>query len=223
MTDAPAPALEVHAWLDVACPWCWIAKRRFGAAVTEYGGAVELTYHSFELAPDLPADHVGQQLDHLRRQYPGRPDREIERMMRLVASTGASLGLVYDFDRVRHTNTFRAHQLLHHVRAQGRPDAVLDALFTAYFSHGQDVRDLDVLAGVAAGAGLDPAEAREAVASSRYAEPVRADRELARTYGVGKIPTYVIAGRPPIHGALKTHIFVDALRRAAEERTGGGH
>ena len=50
--------VEVHAWLDVACPWCWIAKRRFEAAEIEFGGDVALEYHSFELAPDLPADYV---------------------------------------------------------------------------------------------------------------------------------------------------------------------
>ncbi|WP_193312962.1 DsbA family oxidoreductase [Georgenia subflava] len=217
MTAEPAAALEVHAWLDVACPWCWIAKRRFEAAVAEYGGAVDLTYHSFELAPDLPADHVGQQVDYLRRQYPGRSDRELEQMMRLVTTTGAQLGLEYHFDRVRHTSTFRAHQLLHHARAQGRQSEVLDALFRAYFAQGQDVRDLELLAGVAANAGLDRAQAREAVASGRHADAVRADRELARTYGVTRIPTYVVAGQPPIHGAKKPRFFVDALHRAAEE------
>lgn len=210
------PALEVHAWLDVACPWCWIAKRRFEAAVAEHGGAVDLTYHSFELAPDLPADHVGRQVDYLRRQYPGRSDRELEQMTALVAATGAPLGLEYHVARVRHTSTFRAHQLLHHARTHGRQSAALDALFRAYFTRGADVRDLDVLAAAAAEAGLDPAEARDAVESGRHADAVRADRELAATFGVTSIPTYVIGDQPPMHGAKKPRFFVDALRRASE-------
>jgi predicted DsbA family dithiol-disulfide isomerase len=60
-----ACGVEVHAWVDIACPWCWIAKRRFEVAETDYGGDVMLEYHSFELAPDLPADYLSSEADFL--------------------------------------------------------------------------------------------------------------------------------------------------------------
>lgn len=215
MSTESSATIEVHAWLDVACPWCWIAKRRFEAAVAEYGGPVDLTYHSFELAPDLPGDYAGRQVDYLRRQYPGRSDDDLERMMRLVATTGATLGLRYEFAQVQHTSTFDAHQLLQYARHHGRQSEVLDALFAAYFTEGRDVRDLDLLTEIAERAGLDPAAAREAVAGGRDADEVRQGRELARARGVTNIPTYAVGDQPPIHGAKKSRFFVAALERAA--------
>ena len=115
----PARPVAVHAWVDVACPWCWIAKRRFEAAEAEFGGDVTLEYHSFELAPDLPADYVSSEAEFLQLLYAGTTREEAEQMMWVVRGTGTRHGLAYRFDRVQHTSTFRAHQLLHHAKAQG--------------------------------------------------------------------------------------------------------
>lgn len=120
-------------------------------------------------------------------------------MMSVVKSTGTRLGLAYDFDRVQHTSTFLAHQLLHHAKAGGRQLPMLDVLFSAFFEGGRDLRRLDELVGLGAEVGLDAAHTRTALETGRYADAVRADRELGATYGVAKIPTYVMAGQPPIH------------------------
>jgi predicted DsbA family dithiol-disulfide isomerase len=207
--------IQVHAWLDVACPWCWVAKRRFEAAAIEYGGGVVVEYHSFELAPDLPADYLTSEAEFLRFRYRGRTRAEVEQMMWVVRSTGARLGLAYDFDRVQHTSTFLAHQLLHHAKAGGRQLPMLDVLFSAFFERGRDLRDIDELVALAVEVGLDAAESRTVLEAGRYADAVRAERDLAATHGVTTIPTYVVAGQPPIHGAKRPAVLVEALRAAA--------
>jgi predicted DsbA family dithiol-disulfide isomerase len=208
--------IEVHAWLDVACPWCWVAKRRFEAAKTEYGGEVTVHYHSFELAPDLPADYLSSEADFLQFHYPGRTRQDVEQMMWVVRSTGARLGLVYDFDRVQHTSTFLAHQALHHAKASDRQLPMLDVLLSAFFERGRDLRRVDELIALAAEVDLDPADTRKVLDTGLYADAVRADRELAAGYGVDKIPTYVVGEQPPIHGAKRPAVLVEALREAAE-------
>jgi predicted DsbA family dithiol-disulfide isomerase len=221
--DVPATRIrpiEVHAWLDVACPWCWVAKRRFEAAKTEYGGEVTVHYHSFELAPDLPADYLSSEADFLQFHYSGRTRKEAEQTMWIVRSTGARLGLVYDFERVQHTSTFLAHQVLHHATASGRQLPMLDILFSAFFERGCDLRRVDQLAALAAEVDLDPADTREVLDTGHYADAVRADRELAAASGVDTIPTYVVEGQPPIHGARRPAVLVDALRAAAEKGYG---
>jgi len=209
--------IEVHAWLDVACPWCWVAKRRFEAAKTEYGSDVTVFYHSFELAPDLLADYLSSEADFLQRHYPGRSRTDVEQMMWVVKSTGARLGLAYDFERVQHTSTFLAHQVLHHAKARGRHFSMLDILFSAFFERGRDLRRVDELVALAAEVGLDPGDTRKVLDTGQYAEAVRADRELAAAHGVDKIPTYVVDEQPPIHGAKRPAVFVEALRAAAEK------
>jgi predicted DsbA family dithiol-disulfide isomerase len=207
--------IEVHAWVDVACPWCWIAKRRFEAAASEYGDDVAIEYHSFELAPDLPADYVSSEADFLQFRHPGTTRADAVQMLWVVRSTGARLGLVYDFDGVRHTNTFLAHQLLHHAKANGRQLPMLDVLFSAFFGRGCDLRRVDELIALAADVGLGAAEARVVLKTGRYRRAVQADRELAAARGVAKIPTYLVQGLPAIHGARRPAVLLDALRTAA--------
>jgi predicted DsbA family dithiol-disulfide isomerase len=211
----PARPVEVHAWVDVACPWCWIAKRRFEAAEAEFGGDVTLEYHSFELAPDLPADYVSSEAEFLELLYAGTTREEAEQMMWVVRGTGTRHGLAYRFDLVQHTSTFRAHQLLHHAKAQGRQLPALDALFAAFFERGRDLRRIDELVALAGEVGLDTRETRTILESGRYADAVRADRRLSAAFGVDAIPTYVVEGRPPIHGAKRPAVLVEALRSAA--------
>jgi hypothetical protein len=66
---------------------------------TEYGGDVSLEYHSFELAPELPADYCSSEADFLQFLYAGTTRAGAEQMMWVVRGTGARLGLAYDFDR----------------------------------------------------------------------------------------------------------------------------
>ena len=209
--------VAVHAWLDVACPWCWIAKRRFEEATRDFEGEVEVTYHSWELAPKLPADYLSSEVDFLQLLYAGTTPEEAQQKCDLVRSTGAMLGLAYDFDRVQHTNTFLAHQLLHHAKDRGIQKPMLESLFSAFFERGLDLRSVDQLIELAVGCGLDAGSVREGLVSGRYAEAVRADRVLATQAGVTNIPTYVIAGGPPIHGAKRPAVLLAALREAATE------
>ena len=137
-------------------------------------------------------------------------------MLGLVGTTGARLGLRYDFDRVRHTNTFRAHQVLHHAKSSGRQLPMLEVLFSAFFERVRDLRGVDELVVLATEAGLDAVDTREALASDQYAEAVRADRELAASNGIEKTPTYAVEGQPPIHGAKRPAVLVEALRAAAQ-------
>jgi predicted DsbA family dithiol-disulfide isomerase len=120
----PADPIKVDVWSDIACPWCYIGKRRLEAGVSafrESAGSppVVVEYHSFELAPDTPVDFDGSEIDFLVR-HKHVPEEQVRRMLDHVAALARSVGLDYRFDRLRHTNTVKAHQLLHYAKAHGR-------------------------------------------------------------------------------------------------------
>jgi len=48
--------MHVEIWSDIACPWCYVGKRRFEAALAafEHRDDVTLTWRSFELDPSAP-------------------------------------------------------------------------------------------------------------------------------------------------------------------------
>lgn len=212
-------SLRVDVWSDIACPWCYIGRRRFSEGVRRFGGEVEVTYHSYELSPETPVDFVGSELDFLVA-YKRQPREVTQQMLDHVVGVAAEAGLTYDFDRLQHTNTVLAHQLLHLARARGLQSEMVERLFRAYFTEGGHIGRVDSLADLAAQVGLDPDEVRDALTSGKYLAAVTADQEQARAYGIQGVPFYVIDGRYGISGAQDPDVFASALTQVAAELDG---
>ncbi|MBX9246643.1 DsbA family oxidoreductase [Actinotalea ferrariae] len=221
---AEPTVLTVDVWSDIACPWCFIGKRRFEeglrlaqerrSAAGEPPLDVRLTFHSFELAPDTPVDFEGTEVDFLAG-HKGLPAERVGAMLTQVTEIAASVGLRYDFDALRHTNTLKAHQVLHLALARGRQAEVAERLFRAYFEEGRHLGHDDELAVLAAEAGLDAQEVRDALAAGTYVADVVADMEQARAYGISGVPFFVLDGRFGVSGAQPAELFASALEQAS--------
>jgi predicted DsbA family dithiol-disulfide isomerase len=208
---------SVHVWSDIACPWCFVGKRRFEKGVAEFGGEVSVEYHSFELAPDTPIDFEGSEVDFLAR-HKGMPTDQVEGMLDQMTKLAADEGLAYDFDALRHTKTLKAHQVLHLAKTEGVQLAVVERLFRAYFEEGRHLGRDDELVTLAAEAGLDPDKTRAVLEQDAYADAVQADIAQARAYGIQGVPFYVIDEKYGVSGAQRPETFAAALRQAADDR-----
>lgn len=211
--------ISVDVWSDIACPWCYIGKRRFETGLERFGDpdAVTLTYHSFELAPDTPVDFDGSEVEFLS-DYKGVPPQQVQQMLQQVGDIAASEGLTYDFDALRHTKTLKAHELLHFAKSKGIQLEMAERLFRAYFTEGKHLGDIGELADLAADVGLDRDEAENALRTGEFADAVNADIEQARAYGISGVPFYVIDGRYGVSGAQDPEVFADALRKVSQEK-----
>lgn len=212
--------LTVDVWSDIACPWCYIGKRRFEAGLASLGDQappVALTYHSFELAPDTPVDFEGSEVEFLA-EYKHVPVEQVHEALDHLTGLAREVGLDYDFDALRHTKTLAAHQLLHLAKARGLQLELAERLFKAYFTEGGHVGHVEDLVGYAQEVGLDPDEARAALADGRYAADVQADLDQAVAYGIQGVPFYVIDGRYGISGAQPPETFAQVLAQVAAER-----
>ncbi|MGA8987124.1 DsbA family oxidoreductase [Aeromicrobium sp.] len=208
--------VKVDIWSDIACPWCFVGKRRFEAAATQYteaGGEVAVEYHSFELAPDTPVDFDGTEVDFLVR-HKGMPAEQVTRMLEQMTQLATTEGLSYDFDALQHTNTVKAHELLHHAKAKGRQLDMKERLLAAYFEEGRHVGRIDDLADLAEEIGLDRAEAVEAMTSGQFLPAVEADKDQAYEYGISGVPFFVVDGRFGVSGAQDPAAFLDILQKA---------
>jgi len=214
-SSRPAP-IKVDIWSDVACPWCFIGKRRFEAAAERFDGDVEVEFHSFLLAPDTPEDFPGTHEDYLVSR--GFPREQIAAMDARVSAIAESVGLHYDYASNHPTSTVKAHQLIHFAKAHGRQAEMKERLLQAYFERGEHVGRIDDLVGFAAELGLDPDEAREALETQRYLPDVEADFRLAAEYGIRGVPFYVIDGRYGVSGAQETATFLEVLENVRNEK-----
>jgi predicted DsbA family dithiol-disulfide isomerase len=211
-----AAPIKVDVWSDIACPWCFIGKRKFELGAAEAGIPVEVEYHSFELAPDTPVDFEGSELDYLTSR--GYPAEQVPQMLSRVTGIAETLGLHYDYDALQHTNTVKAHQIIHLAKAQGRQLEMTERLLAAYFEQGRHLGRDEELADLAAEVGLDRDEALAVLAEDRYLADVRADQALAQQLGIQGVPFFVFEGQYGVSGAQDPATFADVLRQVVEKR-----
>lgn len=208
--------IKVDIWSDVQCPWCYIGKRKFEAGVAQSGIAVEVEYHSFELAPDTPVDYEGTPVDYLSAKY--RVSREqAQGMVDRVVGIAADVDLAYDYDHIHQTNTVLAHEVLHLAKAHGKQQELKERLLAAYFVEGRHVGKASELADLAADVGLDRDEVLAALDDHRYLADVKADMAQATAYGITGVPFYVVDGKYGVSGAQDAAVFAQVLTQVAEE------
>lgn len=215
-------SIKVDIWSDIACPWCYIGKRKLEDAIGRFDALpeavpVEIEYHSFELAPDTPVDFDGSEVEFLVG-HKRMPETQVKEMLGSVTNVARSVGLEYDFAALQHTNTVKAHQLLHLAKEHGQQVEMKERLLAAYFVEGRHVGRPAELARLAAEIGLDADEATQALEEDRYLEAVRADQAQAARMGIHGVPFFVIDGRYGVSGAQRPETFLEVLRQAAADK-----
>jgi len=211
------PSLPIHVFSDIACPWCYVGKRRLEAALErfEHRDAVTLTWRSFQLDPSAPRIAEGDIASHLASKY-GVPLVQANAMLQRTTDTAKGDGIDMRFDTLRMGNTFDAHRLLHLAGEKGRQNELKERLFRAYFTEGEVIGDTAVLQRLGTEAGLDADEVASVLQSDSYAQEVRDDLQQARAMGIGGVPFFII-GRYGVSGAQPVEVLLEVLRRAWAE------
>jgi len=202
--------LTVEIWSDVVCPWCYIGKRRFEAAVEQFDGEVEVVWRSFELDPGAPAVREHTATEHLAAKY-GMSVEQAEASHVKMTDLAAQEGLEYHFERARGGNSFDAHRLIHLAGAHGKQGEAQERVMRGYFTEGLPIGDREALIAVGEELGLD---ARAALESDEYTEAVREDELLAQQIGIQGVPFFVLGRRYGVSGAQPADVLAQALEKA---------
>lgn len=209
--------MKVEIYSDIACPWCYIGKRRFEQALDRFPGkaGVEVVYRPYQLVPDAP-----EQATPHRAWLAERYGPQSAAMDARVTDLGRAEGITYDFDTALHANTFLGHRLLHLAGTEYGPAVqaeLKEALLKAHFTDGVDIGDRAQLVEVAAAAGLDAERAAAYLAGDEGADEVRAQLDQARAIGITAVPTFVFEGRWAVQGGQEADTFLRVLQQVAEE------
>ncbi|KIL39841.1 hypothetical protein SD70_17410 [Gordoniibacillus kamchatkensis] len=210
--------MRVEVWSDFVCPFCYIGKRRFEAALQRFAhkDEVEVVFRSFELDPNSPRD-VGHDVHAMLAAKYGMSRQQAIAMNANVAAQAEEAGLTFRFDTAILTNTFDAHRLAHFAASRGLMQPVVERLFQAYFTDSVHIGDRDTLAELAAEAGLDRAETARMLAGGDYADAVRADEDEAARLGARGVPFFVLNRKYAVSGAQSSDMFLNALQQAWQE------
>ena len=209
--------MKVEIYTDVACPWCYIGKRRFERALAAFPGAgeVEVVYRPYQLDPAAPAT-ARPLLDALKEKFgPGAAA-----MAGNVAEAARGEGITMDFARALAANTLGALRLLRLAEHEYGPPvqhALAEQLFEAHFARGADIGDPALLADLAVAAGMDAERVRGYLASEEGVAEVKEEIGAARQLGITAVPTFVFEGRYGVQGAQPASAFLQTLEAVARE------
>ena len=212
--------MHVEVWTDVVCPWCYIGKRRLEQALADAGVDATITHRAFQLDPSAVSNGE-RTVDHLAHKY-GVSPAEAEAMMANVAQVAAGVGLHYRLGDTTSGNTVDAHRLVLWAQEQGQDQAqaLLEALYDAYFVQAHPVFSADDLIPVVEQIGLDAEAARAMLASDAYREQVEDDQRLARDFGANGVPFFVFDRAYGISGAQPAEVFAATIAKAREGADG---
>ncbi len=218
MNNATQTKIQVEIWSDVMCPFCYIGKRKFEAALDQFSHKeqIEVVWKSFQLDPNQPtiSDKTMQQ-DLAERK--GMSLQQAQQMTDHVTGIAKQVGLTFRFDKAVTANSFDAHRLSHLAKQHGLQNEAEEALFAAYFTEGKNTGDSDTLAQLGKQIGLDTQEVTSTLAGDAYSDAVRQDVYEARQLGVQGVPFFVFNRKYAVSGAQEAQTFLGALNTAYAE------
>ena len=210
------PILTIDIVSDVVCPWCYIGKRKLEAALAlpEAAGLpkVEIRWHPFQLNPDMAREGISRK-QYLEDKF-GGPERAAEIYAR-VRAAGKGAGLDLNIDGISlQPNTRAAHALIAFGQQHGAGSEIKERLLKAYFVQNRFIGSVDVLAEIAAEAGLDAVAARAWVSDPAQLQAVADADAQARGMGISGVPFFIFNQKLAVSGAQDPATLLDAMQQA---------
>ena len=206
----------VEVWSDVVCPWCYIGKRRLEKAIAKLPnpGSVEVRHRAFQLQPDI--EGTVSTTKHLAEKYNVSAEQVAE-MQANVCSIADGEGLCYDLKNTLSGNTLDAHRLILWSAGKGKLEALLEALYSAYFEKSKPVFTHQDLLEITDSVGLDHQEAETLLMSDLLEDQVKEDQAVAQQLGANGVPFFVVDMKYGISGAQPQEVFDQTLAAVLAE------
>ncbi len=201
---------------DPICPWCYIGKTHLDRALEQRPDHPFLiTWHPFQLNPDMPKGGMDRR-GYLETKFGGK-DAAVKAYAPVVENAEKA-GLKINFEGIEKTpNTLDAHRLIHWAGIEGHQNAVVDAMFTAYFVEGRDIGDADILADIADSCGMDASVVLRLLATDEDRREIVDRDAAARGMGVSSVPTFIVASQHAVPGAQPTELWLQVMDDLARQ------
>ncbi|MDE0589581.1 DsbA family oxidoreductase [Halocynthiibacter sp. C4] len=203
---------------DPICPWCYIGKANLDKALeANPDHPFTIEWHPFQLNPDMPEGGMDRR-EYLETKFGGK-EGALTAYAPVVEAAEAA-GLEINLDLIKTTpSTINAHRLIHWAGLEGKQTPVVAALFGAYFVDGRDISDIDVLADIADGVGMDAAVVRRLLEGDQDIEDIRERDAHSRKMGVSGVPCFIVAQQHAVPGAQPPETWAKVISEINEQLT----
>lgn len=201
--------IKVSVVSDVACPWCYVGKRRLESALEQWKGApVEVTWYPFQLDPNMPEAGYDRET-YLTNKF---GDRDLTDSMTRIKEAGESEGITFNFgDKWLAVNTLPLHQLLHVAGEEGSKDELKERFLKAYFDENLHLNNVEVLVKVMQEFGWAAEKTKQIIADDSIAYAVKQEIAHCQQRGVTGVPFFIINDKFGISGAQPSSVLLEAF------------
>ncbi|MFS0749083.1 DsbA family oxidoreductase [Oceanobacillus sp. 1P07AA] len=210
--------MKIEVWSDFVCPFCYIGKRRLEKALDKFeqSDKVTIEYKSYQLDPS--AEHIpGKSFYDTFSELKGMPLDQVQNMNRQVKEQASEVGLDYNFDDMKYSNTFDAHRVAKLAAKQGKEKQITERFLYAYFTDSELLSDHQTLISLAEEVGLKSSEVREVLNTEKFTNRVNEDIDTARQIGVKGVPFFVFNEKYAVSGAQPEEVFHEVLTKVWQE------
>jgi predicted DsbA family dithiol-disulfide isomerase len=203
---------------DFICPWCLVAETRLNQAIKQLNSSVKIhrIWYPFELNPEMP--EAGMDRQTYRSQKFGSWEYSQALDAKTLQATQAD-GIAFRYDLMTVTpNTLKAHRLTWLAGQQDKATAMAERILKAYFTEGQNIAEVEVLANLAAEVGMDAEAVKAFLLSDAGMQEVRELERQATAQGIHGVP-HIRIGQAVVSGAQPVEVFLAALQDAVYELT----
>ena len=183
---------RITVYSDYVCPFCYLGKQSLKRYEEERGEPLSIDWHPFDLRAGKrnPDGSIDQSADDGKDEdYYAQAEENVRRLQER-----------YDVEMAQELTTdvdsLPAQMASYHVKEEHpeRWRAFDRVIFDALWQDGRDIGDPDVLADLAADAGLDGDEIRAATEDGELRERLDEQFAEAREQGVTGVPTFAYGG-----------------------------
>ena len=215
--------IRLDIFSDPICPWCFIGKHNLFAALSGVDKDLfSIEWHPFQLNPDMPEGGMDRRA-YLETKFGGK-EGAVQAYLPVVEHA-KSAGLAISFEAITKTpNTLKALCLIHWAKLEGCQAEIVQALFEAYFYHGKDIGETEILVNIAAEAGMDTDMVKRLFVSGQDKLEIQERDASARDMGVRAVPTFIVAGQHVVSGAQSVEMWqsvIEDIQKQLEIQSAG--
>lgn len=214
--------MKVDIWSDIRCPFCYVGKKNFEKALSDFSDAsdIEVVWHSFQLDPQLKTQPERDPYEFFA-EAKQIPLTQVKAMHQHALQAGKMAGIDFNFDESKVANSYRGHLLIQYAKTKGLGDEMKELMFKAQFIEGKNIDDPATLLEIGKQAGFTEDEINIALASDDLAHAISQDGLMARQLGINAVPFFVFNDKYGVSGAQQPALFLEVLEKSWEEFSSG--
>lgn len=212
--------MKIEIWSDIACPYCYIGKRKLEQALDQFPNRdnIELVWHSYELDPSITAaDSCKAYYSYMANRF-GSSVEQVQKSNAKVTMLAKEVGLTYNFDQLIVANTSKALRMVKLAALNNLATEMEEVLFKAYFTDGKNIGDNDTLVELGSQIGLDKGAITELLNGDRFVADIKTDIEYSENeLKLEYIPFYLFNNKHIIQGSIPVEDYLNILQKAYSE------